>query len=412
MPARRLAVPLAAIAIVLGWAALQTVSWVPAAWHHPLWTMASDVVGAALPGAISVHPAAGWVAILWIATVVAVFFLAVEFGRDPARARAVILCLVGAGTAIAAYGLVVYALGNETILWEPKGAYPTALTATFVNRNSFAAYAGICMVCTLGLLLDGIIEMRRARAKPDLLRATPDPSRAKLETAQRRRRRVTVALLALALPVLAAALILTGSRAGLAVTVLGLVVTASLQFVRLRTGRIAVLLCLVLALIVVAVFGTTLGDLLETRFLHLANDVDGRFTAYGRVVAAIEASPWLGYGLGAFEQAFTMFRTSSEYVHARWNYAHNDWLEALMTLGVPAGAMLWLVFAWMLARCLVGALRRRQGAVYGAIGAGASILTIAHSAVDFSLQMQGFTIALIAMLGVGIGQSWSSREPA
>jgi O-antigen ligase len=127
------------------------------------------------------------------------------------------------------------------------------------------------------------------------------------------------------------------------------------------------------------------------------------------VLVAIKASPWLGYGYGAFEQAFPMFRGDHLAAHGIWEYAHNDWLEALMVLGVPAGLVLWLIFGWVLLRCTLGSLR--LGSLCCTIASAVCLLTVLHSLVDFSLQIQGFALPVLAILGVGVSQSWP-RLPA
>jgi len=135
-----------------------------------------------------------------------------------------------------------------------------------------------------------------------------------------------------------------------------------------------------------------------------------RLAVDGRVLAAIKVAPWTGSGLGAFQQAFAAFRDASLATQGRWEYAHNDWLEALMTLGIPVGLMVWLIFGWILVRCFRGALDRARDAIYPAIGAGVCALAFTHTLVDFTMQIQGFAFPFLAIVGVGVGQSWSSRR--
>jgi O-antigen ligase len=162
----------------------------------------------------------------------------------------------------------------------------------------------------------------------------------------------------------------------------------------------------------ILVFASSSSELLVSRLPNLDEDLSTRLAVDARALAAIGAAPWTGYGLGAFEQAFTAFRDASLATHGRWEYAHNDWLEALMTLGIPVGLMVWLVFGWMLVRCVRGALDRRRDAIYPAIGAGLCVQAFAHTLVDFTMQIQGFALPFLAIVGVGVAQSWSSRRPA
>jgi O-antigen ligase len=390
VPLRRLAVPLIALAVVLGWAAIQTVPWTPATWRQPIWAMAATVVGTDLLGAISVYPAAGWVAILWAATAAAVFLLAVQFGRDPRRAHTILCVVAVTGALIAAYGLVVYATGNHTVLWVRKRYYPDRLAATFIDPDHFAAYGGVVMVCILGLAADA--ARRRAAAGSRLALAC------------------CLMLWGFGFCVVGAAVLPTGSRAGVAAAGLGLTVLWLLLLARGKAGRRAAIALMAFSGLVLVGLWPEFGHRIAVRLPNFGLDTAGRLALDARVLAAIRQSSWLGYGFGAFEQAFAMFRDSSLPAHNRIEYAHNDWLEALMTLGIPVGLMLWLICGWMLARCLRGALRRGQETVYPAIGAAAGVLAAAHSLIDFDMQIQGFAFPLLTVLGVGVAQSWAAER--
>jgi O-antigen ligase len=392
VPLRRLAVPLAAIGIVLLWAAVQTIPWVPAAWRHPIWGMLPPIVLGEVPGAISVYPAAGRIAILWTATAAAVFLLAVQFGRDPARARTILHALALTGGAVAAYGLLVYLTGNNWVLWRPKldflppyHAYLKALTATFINPDNYASYAGIVSICALGLAADGALARQLGG----------------------------MVLPMLVFAVAGAALVLTGSRAGVAAALLGVLTLSLLPLARLTGRRLVLFVLCTIGGLALLVLGAGFGARLIARLPEVGQDLAGRLALDLRTLAATHASPWLGYGYGAFEQAFAMFRDPSLSARNRIEYAHNDWLEALMTLGIPVGLLLWLIFGWIMLRCLAGAVRRGRDAVYPAIGAGCCVLATSHALVDFSLQIQGFAIPLLAVLGAAVGQSWSTdrRRP-
>lgn len=403
VPLHRLAVPLAALAIVLGWAAIQTLPWVPGAWRHPLWAMLPPILLRDVPGTISVYPEAGRVAMLWTATAAAAFLLALQSGRDPRRARLVLDAVTLSGGAVALYGLAVYATGNQIVAWQPKLAfvppghpYLKRLSATFVDPDTCATYAGLIAVCGLGLAAE---RMLRRRDMP-----TAGGSRiARLRSA---------AVFAIVFLAAVAALVLTGSRGGIAATALGLATLTALLVVRLAGWRRLGPAAVMLGGLGILVFAIGHSGPLLGRLGGVGPDFDSRLALDARVVAAIRASPWQGYGYGAFEPAFAMFRDLALPAQSRIEYAHNDWLEALMTLGIPVGAMLWLIFAWVLARCLVGALRRGGESAYPAIGAAAWVLAASHSLVDFSLQVQGFALPLLAVLGVAVAHSWPpDRRP-
>lgn len=395
VPITQLKLPLVALAVVLGWAAIQTIQGVPLFLQNRLWSEAATVLGNPVAGAISVYPAAGRTALLWASTAAAVFFLAVQLGRDPVRARtAVYVIAVGAGV-IAAYGLAEYFDGNALVLWQPKHAYLNALTATFINKNNYAAFAGMGLVCTFGLLLD-----RLPRNPP----FRPRRTRGGLIV-----RGLSVLTLGAVFAANCAALLLAGSRAGAAVTILGMAVVLMLWLARLPAWRRPLFVAFGLTALGILVLASSSSELLVSRLPNLDQDLGTRLAVDARMIAAIKAEPWTGYGLGAFEQAFTIFRDPSLSAHGRWEYGHNDWLEALMTLGIPAGLAVWLIFGWIGVRCVIGAMTRARDAIYPAIGAGVCALAFAHTLVDFTMQIQGFALPFLAIAGTGVAQSWSSR---
>jgi O-antigen ligase len=389
---------LAAIAIVLGWAAIQILPGIPGSAWNPVWTKASEALGTPVEGAISVYPTGGRMAVLWAATAAVVFFLAVQLGRDRARARIILYVMALSGGAIAAYGLAIYFEGNQWVLWQPKHAYRNALTATFINKNNYAAFAGMGLTCAFGLLL-----ARLPRASPE-------------ETRRPRGELLVHSLAVVALGVVfavdCAALILAGSRGGAAVTVLGMTVLLLLWLTRQPAWRRPIYIAFGLTALGIIVFAASSSALLASRLPNFDEDLATRLAVDARTIAAIKAAPWTGYGLGAFQQAFAAFRDATLSTQGRWEYAHNDWLEALMTLGIPVGLLVWLIFGWMLVRCLDGAINRGRDAIYPAIGAGVCVLAFVHSLIDFTMQIQGFAFPFLAIVGVGVAQSWSSRRVA
>ncbi|HEV2302429.1 MAG TPA: O-antigen ligase family protein [Stellaceae bacterium] len=391
VPIRRLRVPLAALAVVALWAAVQSAVFAPAAWRHPLWRLASAALGKDIGGAISVYPGAGLVAILWMATAAAVFFLAVQHGRDPRRARLVLVATAVGGAAVAAYGLAIYLTGNKLVLWRPKHAYLDALSATFINRDTFAAYAGTVLTVAFGFIVGELGGLRPLRASGAV-------------------RAMALLLLGAIVALVSTALILAGSRAGTAVAVLGAGSVSVLAVARSRSWRGLLVAGFAAGGLAGIGFAAASGDLLTARLSWFARDLSARLALDRSVLEAITARPALGYGFGAFKEAYPPFRALALQQSGRWEYAHNSWLEALMTLGVPVGLLLWLIFLWVLARCLAGALRRGPDPIYPAIGAAVGMLAAAQSLIDFPVQIQGFAIPLLAILGVAVAQSWSSRE--
>ena len=110
-------------------------------------------------------------------------------------------------TAYAIYGLIDFWTGNATFLQMPKGDYYGGVSATFVNRNSFATYAGLALVACLANLVSAAEASGGGGSRRHQLST--------FEMLGRSAGKLAVIF------ILATALLLTGSRGGLLATLLG-----------------------------------------------------------------------------------------------------------------------------------------------------------------------------------------------
>ncbi len=190
---------------------------------------------------------------------------------------------------------------------------------------------------------------------------------------------------------------------GLAVFVIGIAVNK-----RVRTGRLLLLLggLAVLAVILLYIGGQQLTARLSAN--TIAEDLPSRLNVYALTWESIKANPWLGYGLGNFDAAFRLFRDAS--VIGWFEEAHNDYLEMVMDLGFPA-AMLWFsAIGLMVMRCVQGMWRRRRDGIFPVLALAVTAQEALHSIFDFSLQIPAVAMTYAAILGMGVAQSWSSKE--
>lgn len=402
----RAALSLAALApiaapfiLVFAWALIQTLPGLPAAWWHPLWIEAGGALvadatqGEAVRGTLSLDPAAGRTGLLRLLSYAGMFWLALQLGRDRARARLGLRVLAGAGVAYAVFGLTLYFAGIETVLWYPKWAYLGDLTATFVNRNAYGAYAGLGALCCLALFA------RASRARPD------QGARAAAE-----RVFLGAAPAAIGTGILATALLLSHSRgAFLATGIAGLLLLILLAGARVVSGRLAVLLTVTLLGLgggIVAVSGdATLGRLAESTELE-----GDRGQLFRLTIDAISDAPWTGHGLGSFPATFRIYRDSSMPRDVVYDFAHNLHLELALDLGIPAALLLACGYGAIGLRCLGGVIRRRRDQIHPALALAALCLLGVHGLVDFSAQMPAIALTLAYLLGVGVAQSWRSGE--
>ena len=396
---RKVAFAALLFAATVVWILVQMAPFTPSSWHHPIWSEAASVLKTGLSGRITVDPyetSGALTRLLWYA---AIFWLALQVCREEKMARRALNALAIAGFAYAAYGLVIEFGGFERVLWLKKFTYEDSLTSTFINKNSYAAYAGIGLVC-----LTALISRRMAAI------GTPG-------TALGERLARTLNLLfaqswylLLAWIVVLTALILANSRAGLVSSLLGIFALLGALALSRSVSRRVMLWMTAIMVVAVTVFFLVSGDLVGRRFSTSVEQSRARIAVYELTLEAIADSPVLGMGFGTYRRVFQIYRKSSLEYKTPAAQAHNTYLENALELGIPAAAALTLSIGSLVVLCFLGVRRRRRGAIYPASAVGAGVLLAFHSTIDFSLQMPAIAASFAFLLGLGCAQSWSSRE--
>lgn len=393
-----LRVPIVMFVLVVCWIVVQKSTAVPAGLQHPIYAMASDALGLQLDGSISVNRDMTTLALMRLLTAASTFWLVLQLTRNAERAHLLLSAVGLISAAYAAYGMVDLALGG-TISGFAPGASVGVVRSTFVNQNNFATYAGLGLVANTATLFRSYRHaMPNGSSWRFRLTAFLDTTglRGVLEIA--------------ANVVLIAALLLTGSRAGIAVGLLGVTAVAVLTFGRTRKrGSEPLEFVIFVALVVVGSF-YLFGDVLAGR-IHASGLLDqSRLAVYAITFQAILDAPFTGFGYDTWEDIFPMYRDQSLDVAGRWVNAHNTYLEVLQGLGVIAGVMLITAVIMLVIACARGAMQRRQGFTPATVGLSAALLVGVHAFVDFSLEIQAVTLTFIAMLAAGVAQSISSRR--
>lgn len=382
---RRMAWPAGLWLAVVAWSLIQTV---PGAGSlaHPAWSALPDGHAAGLQS-ISADPAAGATMAARLTAYAALFWIAATAAADARRAGAMLRVIAVCGTALAVYGIAAAALGLNPVLGF-DGERRTVVSASFLNRNSYATYAAFGLLANLGAYL---------MAQTDL----DEPERLLRDALEGFLGGGWV--YALGAAVCATALVATQSRAGAAAGVIGIAAFALVW--RRRASGSAALLGLV-GFIGVFVALTTASGL--TRRLFSASGEEARFVVFPRVMAGIADRPLLGHGLGAFEDAFRAY-VPFEAAVGEWDKAHNSYLENVFELGVPAGIVFYVALALIVVRLAKGARERRQNRVFACVALGATATAAFHTLFDFSLQMPA-TAALFAFIcGIGWAQSFTRK---
>ncbi|MFA7431401.1 MAG: O-antigen ligase family protein, partial [Rhodospirillaceae bacterium] len=260
--------------------------------------------------------------------------------------------------------------GFGTVLWWDKWTYLDSLTATFVNRNAAATLFGFGGLAALALVL----ERGGAKTWPMVAGA-----------------------------VCVAALLLTHSRAGVAASLIGVLVLIAARRPSGRSLRRAVIVGVAVGVLAVAA-----GSGVGARFISTDLAATDRAPVHAAVARAVLDQPWAGHGLGSFNRAFPMHRPPDLDQH--WDKAHSSYLENAFELGLPAVAAFYAVLAAVAALTVRGLIVRRRHRVYPALGLAALALAGSHAVVDFTMQMPANALWFAALIGVGVAQSIPTRR--
>lgn len=381
--------------VPLIWAWLQAQPWLPMAWQHPVWPLASELLGESLPGRVSLAPQDNYTALMRLLAYGLVFWLAFQLAQDRALARRAFWWISVAAVVYALYGLLSYWGIMRELMWYQDDAYGRDVRATFVNRNHFANWLGIAIIAATAIFFDY------------MLRAPRYPMVALQSRQKRLDRFMARAWAPLAgLILMVSALVSTHSRGGFLATLCGGTVLLLLLDRKHRAVSNRVRAVAVAALLVsVAAFFISSEVLIE-RFDRSEIDAEGRKNIYALTTRAIGDNPALGFGYGAFEDGFKLYR--DERIGKLVDFTHNTWLENLFELGVPAALCLFGAMLGLALICLRGVARRHRDWVFPAAGVAAGVLAGTHALVDFGLQIPATAMLFALVMGVACAQSYSS----
>ena len=383
--------------LACAWAFLQQAGWTPAAWHHPLWSMTAGLPGADLPGRVSLSPEDTMTALMRLLGYGLVFFLALQFGRDRARAQAMFGWLALAGLAYAVFGLFVYWGGYHPDWLFGERLLAHDVRSTFINRNHFATWQGLAMLCAMAWFYH---RMAKPEVKPY---AVPqDRETRTVEFILKAWKPMTALLL------MVTALVLTHSRGGFVATLCGTIVLMVLLDRRVSSRSTLSRVTVGTALAVASIAFYLTSELLLDRINRTDITTEARMEVFANVERAIGDNPVLGFGYGTFADSFRLYDQVEDTV--QYDRAHNTWLENAFELGVPAALALYLALGGLAVTCWRGVARRYRDWVFPATGAAASVLVGVHATVDFSLQLPAVAILYATIMGVGVAQSYSSID--
>ncbi len=126
---------------------------------------------------------------------------------------------------------------------------------------------------------------------------------------------------------------------------------------------------------------------------------EGRFKAWGPITQMVGEYFPVGSGLGSFAEVYQVHEPRSLLATTYFNHAHNDWLEVLLTGGLPALALLLCACGLTLVRAIqlkrsAGQLKQSAGGLrteqlFARLGLVLVIMLAIGSLADYSLRTPG-----------------------
>jgi O-antigen ligase len=284
-----------------------------------------------------------------------------------------IVAVVVAAVANVLLGLAQQFAGGDSFRLYEQFAMNTP-SGFFANRNFLAAslYSSIPMLASLALL------SVRARLIPGWLACA-----------------LALAYFAIVITGLA----VSGSRAGVVLTLISIAASLVLTLVALRSwgmnrrSKLAMSMIAVLAVVLTVPSFAGLARLIDADPLD-----DYRLVILDISWPALAAFWPVGSGFGTFIQTYQLFEKPEIMLAAYVNHAHNDWLEIVLEGGAAAALLIFIFlswFFWSLRRIWSKANGNGEQLIAQAASISASLL-LGHSAIDYPLR----TPALMSLFAV------------
>ncbi len=370
----------------------------------------------ARPRPVSIRPGETWAKVRLMATFSGLVLLIVAWADGRRRIVFLLSSVTVIGFLVAVQGLIQFLTPNGKIYWVRRSITSSGF-GPFVNHNHFAGYVEmvIPVAVSLAFYLIEFPEPYEPRAARDA--GHRDLGGARQGFVEEMSRFGRGALAVFAAVILVVSLFFCLSRGGiLSAAVSGLILFA-LLWGRIPSRRLAWSFAVAIPLFV-AVLIVWIGPGVVTRQMGTYSTVGGeasfrlRAMVWNSMLHNQSRFLWVGSGLGTFEDSFAAFTPPG--ATARWDKAHNDYLQVLWETGL-VGAILFLAAAAVFFRRYWWSALRGPAHPLGLfrIGIAVSLLSIGlHSVVDFNLQIgaNGFLFALLCGVLIALHREIEGRD--
>lgn len=312
----------------------------------------------------------------WLALLPPLLVFVVAVGLPTRQLQSLVVLFLGLATFQALLGLIQYGEGSDSLFQLGTGVQ--GATGTYPNTSYLAGFLEMALPIGLALLTASVGRSRHSTSRKGLRYRLAEW----LSSYNNRAVIYGAATLAILL-----ALIFTRSRAGVAMAMLGVLLSTLAFSYRLGGKNVYGLLGSWTAL----GLGSAIMIGLTPVLIKFTQDPlsDGRWSIFSGTLQAIGQFFPLGSGGSTFLEVFRRFHPPDFAPGLFVSHAHNDYLEWIMEGGLIAAVLL-VVLLVFYARQWLGVWIRGTWSTFRFLQVGAGIallLVILHSFVDFNLHI-------------------------
>ena len=382
--------------ILVGWTVVQVITSERMA--NPVWRDLGEFV-ATHSMTISVAPTDSLAAVATLTMPFVVFVTALVLFSSDKDALRLLSYIALLGGVLAVWAICEFLFLPHMLLLNEKRYYLDSLTAPFVNRNTAGTFYGLVSLLSVARLY---IEVRQTDFR-HLIFKTELCCGKKRETW-----RLGLHLVLFIAPL--AALLLTKSRGGVGSTFAAYLLFVPMVLWARSDGRSGAasfgpgrrrlvwrFARAISGLVIVIVIGIVFADraLFRTEVQGLD---DGRFCVAPAILRAAQDNQLTGVGFATFRLFFPAYRDPLCGISGVWDRAHSVYLEAYLGLGLMFFAVLIVGVGTLVWTFVRGIGARRSLRPYPVLGLAVLLLVLAHSSIDFSLQIPGFAAVFAAVM--------------
>jgi len=390
----RLSAKAVAVPVVLSGIVLLQLCPFPESWLHHFVGCETSIVGMRT-GYLSFEPYATRTRLLILLACFVAFYFAQIISQNRGRRKCFIASLIALGTFEAFYGLVQYLTGWQQIFTYVKKFDLEEATGTYINRNHYAGFLEMILPLSLSLVFYEYARLRGNRRSSMNFRKLIAKS-----SLQRLVLSLSIAV------ILCAALAFSRSRMGILSAACSVLVIFALITISKFHGRAGSLMAAIFVVLSIALAVWIGPGPIVSRFQNVGDEYSlggpSRVSIWRDAFPLIQHHPWIGTGLGTFPIAYTVGQ--AEFLTQLVNHAHNDYLEIVTDLGIPAVLVLFasilLILAHAVRAFLFGEGDFERVVALGCVGSIVAVLL--HSFADFNLYIPANALLFSIILGLGI----------